>query len=508
MSLKHNIVFNFVSQVYVTVLSIVMLPLYLKYLGSEAFGLVAFSAAIQAWFQIMDVGLTPTLGRETARFQGGGCTGESLRSLLRSMEVIFIGTALAAGLAINLSSSWIASTWLNAQALPLQEVENSITLMGLVLALRWLSGPYRGAINGFERITWLCTFNAIAATFRFVIILPVFIFIGKSPTYFFAFQVCVAAVELLVLITKTYQLVPALNGPTKYRWGLNWVPLREVAKFSSGIAYASGAWVLLTQTDKLILSKLLTLTDYAYFSLAAQVASGLLVLTTAISSTVVPRLSRLDAEGKQEELIRTYRQVTQMVTAIATSVALILSVFDEQILLVLTGDATIAKSSAKILSLYAFGNGIYAIGTLQTYLQFAKGDLKLHVTGNTLLVLFVVPALIASSINFGAEGAGYCWLTATIIYFVFWVPRVHSRLYPNLNKVWHFRDVFVVSIFSFGGISIAKQISNIEGFLTNDRFALALSIAFLGLLTFATSSLGTAWMINFLKTQLGLHRRA
>ena len=71
MSLKHNILSNYVSQIYVTVIGIVMVPLYLKYMGAEAYGLVGFFAMLQAWFQLLDMGLTPTMSRETARYRGG-----------------------------------------------------------------------------------------------------------------------------------------------------------------------------------------------------------------------------------------------------------------------------------------------------------------------------------------------------------------------------------------------------------------------------------------------------
>jgi O-antigen/teichoic acid export membrane protein len=49
-SLKRNILANYVSQFYVTIIGIVAMPLYLRYLGVEAYGLVGFFAMLQAWF--------------------------------------------------------------------------------------------------------------------------------------------------------------------------------------------------------------------------------------------------------------------------------------------------------------------------------------------------------------------------------------------------------------------------------------------------------------------------
>jgi O-antigen/teichoic acid export membrane protein len=64
MSLKRNILANYASQTYVTLIGILMLPVYLRYMGAEACGLVGFFTMLNALFQLLDMGLTPTLARE------------------------------------------------------------------------------------------------------------------------------------------------------------------------------------------------------------------------------------------------------------------------------------------------------------------------------------------------------------------------------------------------------------------------------------------------------------
>src|SRR5258705_6676218 len=94
MSLKRNILSSYASQFYVTVIGIIMVPTYVKYMGAEAYGLVGFFAMLQAWFQLLDVGLTPTMSRETSRYRGGATDALSLRRLLRALEGLFIAVAL------------------------------------------------------------------------------------------------------------------------------------------------------------------------------------------------------------------------------------------------------------------------------------------------------------------------------------------------------------------------------------------------------------------------------
>jgi O-antigen/teichoic acid export membrane protein len=445
-SLKRNILANYASQIYVTFIGIVMVPVYVKYMGAEAYGLVGFFAMLQAWFQLLDMGLTPTMARETARFQGGRTDVLSLRRLLRVLEGVFVSLAAIGAALLGGGAHAIATNWLKVEVLPLGEVETAIQLIALIVALRLVCGLYRGAINGFERLVWLGGFNAAIATARFVLVIPLFIYVGASPTHFFVFQLLVAIAELILLVTKTYSLLPrvVIVGQGTAPW--DWMHFRGVLKFSLSIAFTSSVWVLVTQTDKLVLSKLLTLTDYAYFSLAVLVAGGVLVLSGPISAALMPRMARLVAERNEEGLIEIYRSASRLVAAIIVPAVLVLAFFADKVLIAWTGDMAISVMAAPVLTLYAVGNGVLALAAFPYYLQFAKGDLKLHVIGNMIFLLFLIPAVIWAASHFGAIGAGYAWLVANVIYFVVWIPLVHKRFSPSLHLRWLSADVGAITV--------------------------------------------------------------
>ena len=168
MSLKKNILANYASQLYITLIGIVTVPLYIKYMGAEAYGLVGFFAMLQAWFNLLDMGMTPTIARETACFRGGASDALKYRLLIRSLEGIFLLIALIGSLSIYLSSVYIANNWLKSSQLPIIEIKNTIELIAIVIALRWMSGLYRSIISGSERLVWLSKYNLIIATLRFV----------------------------------------------------------------------------------------------------------------------------------------------------------------------------------------------------------------------------------------------------------------------------------------------------------------------------------------------------
>ncbi len=443
MSLKKNILANYASQIYVTLVGILMLPMYLKYMDAEAYGLVGFFTMLQVWFNLLDMGLTPTVARETARFRGGATDALSYRRLLRALQLIFFAVALLGGGVLFVSSELIATEWLKVQNLPLAQVQLALQLMAVGVALRWLAGLYRGCISGSEQLVWLSGFNAFVASLRFIGVLPVLIWVGHSPAVFFTYQLLVAVVALAGLVAKAYGSFPAVPSGQALGWSSSslFAPIKPVLKFSLTIAFTSSVWVMATQTDKLVLSKLLPLADYGYFTLAVLAASGVMMLSGPISGALLPRMARLQAEGNEEGLINLYRNATQMVAVIAIPACLVLAFFAEQVLWVWTGDAHAAAQAAPVLRLYALGNGFLAMAAFPYYLQFAKGDLKLHLIGNAIFVLLLLPSLVWATWTYGTIGAGYAWLVSNAIFFFAWVPLVHVRFVKGLHQRWLVRDL-------------------------------------------------------------------
>lgn len=434
MSLRKNILANYASQLYVTAVGIVMVPLYIRYMGAEAYGLVGFFAMLQAWFNLLDMGLTPTMARESARYHGGASTAMEYRRLARALEGVFAVVAVLGGGALFALSGAVAARWLNASQLPLDEVTSSLQLMALVVALRWMCGLYRGVITGAEKLVMLSGLNSLVATLRFVAVVPLLIFVSASPRTFFSFQLAVAIFELLALAWFAYRLLPAIPQGHRILW--QWAPLKPVLKFSLSIAFTSSVWVMVTQTDKLVLSKILPLEDYGYFTVAVLVANGIMVISGPVSSALMPRMARLHAEGQAVAIIDSYRQATRIVLSTAMPAAMMMIFFAPQVVWAWSGDAMIVQRSSSILRLYAAGYAILVMAAFPYYIQYAKGDLRLHLVGSAIFVVFLVPGIIVAANTYGALGAGGVWLTLNVLYLSLWTPFVHRRVARGFHLSW------------------------------------------------------------------------
>jgi O-antigen/teichoic acid export membrane protein len=438
-TIRTNVAANYASQAFVAAAGLLTVPVYIRLMGAEAFGLIGFNTLLQAWFMLLDTGLTAALARQASLYNGGEDNADLLAALKKVLETVFTGIGVAGALAFILLAPVVARDWLRVVALDEAQVARSIGLMGVVVAFRWQSALYRGTITGFERQVWLGGANVVIAALRFILPIPLLVFVDNGPVAFFGLQVVVALLEMLVMRRKVSALMPRVVGR-----GVEWRVLRPVMAFSAGIAFTSIIWVLVTQSDKLILSRLLPLTEFGHYSMAVQLAMAITLLNTPFTTAILPNMTRIHAGGDPADLMLMFRRATQLVTLAVAPATIVLVALGREVLVAWTGDAALASDVAPVLGLYATGNALMAIAALSYYLQYAHGHVRLHIRGQLLFALLYLPLLAFGVYMAGAVGAGWCWAAANGVYLVLWAPLAVRSLTGSGIIRWLTRDIAVI----------------------------------------------------------------
>lgn len=489
MSIKHNSIANYFGQSYMLLIGVIITPLYMEYLGAEAYGLVGFFALMQAWLALLDLGLSPTLGRQVAFARGLENGFDFFRRLLKSFEVIFLVLAIVIILTIVISSEWLGRSWIKAELLDNGIIAYCISLMGVMIGFRWFSGLYRSGINGLEDQVWLNIANAFLVSLKFIGALVLLAYFSQDVRHFFEYQLIIGILELIVFGHRFYKKLPNTQNPPPIVY-FDFAAVKRVAPFALSIAYTAGIWVLITQSDKIILSGILPLAEFGYFSLIALVAGSITMLSGPINQAILPRMTMLIAQGQHYEMLNIYRQGSQIVTFICFAVALIIGFFAEPLLYAWTGDITAATWGAEILIWFSLGNGFLAISGLQYTLQSAFGKLKLHVIGSTISVLIQVPLIFYAAINYGAVGAGIAWFAFRLLWFIFWMPIIHRQFVPGFHLKWLYKEI--LPILSFLIFSTFLLSFNINLSLSQNRFSIFLQIVLTGILLLAMSAISSS----------------
>jgi len=419
-------------------MGLAFIPLYIKYLGIEAYGLIGLFALLQAWLSLLDMGMTPTLGREMARFTGGSHSAQSIRDLLRSIEVIALGIAVLIAGGIALGANWIATSWLQAEALPAEVVAQAFMVMGLVTAIRFMESVYRSSIVGLQRQVLYNVVNSAMVTLRGLGAVGVLVWVSASIEAFFIWQGLVSIATLIILAVTTYASLPRAERTGRFSLEV----LRGVWKFAGGMIGITFLALLLTQVDKILLSKLLSLSDYGYYTLAAVVAGALYMVIAPITQAFYPRLCELHARNDQAALIDTYHKGAQLVSVFAGSVAIVVILFAETFLRLWTQDPDLAQRTSTLLSLLMLGNLLNGLMHIPYMTQLAHGWTRLAVRINIVAVAVIVPAILWATPRFGAEGAAWVWVGLNSGYVLIGVHFMYRRILGTEKWRWYAQDVF------------------------------------------------------------------
>lgn len=484
-SLKKNIIANYIGQAYKALIGIVMMPIYLSYLGSEAFGLIGFYIMLQSWMQLLDIGMKPTLARESSKYRAGSINIIELRTVLRTLEVIFVVTGFLMAFSMIYSSNYIATSWLNLKKLDVSTVTFSISIMALVVGTRWITSLYGGIVSGLERQVWLNSFEILSNTFRFVLIIFPLEIYGPKIEVFFVYQILVSIFELIVINLFVYKNLENTKAKITYSFDV----LKKIYKFSFAIAFGSIVWVIVTQIDKLVLSKYISLEEYGYFSLAIVIANGVFVLGNAISSAIMPRMTIYSEQKKYLELEKLYFLAIEIVLLIVVPITSILVFYGEEVLYLWTKDLVAAKNASEILKWYVLGNAMVSMGAFAYYLQYAKGDLILHLKGNIIYAIMLIPLQIYIASNFGPINTGILWFIANLAIVLFWIGFIHKRFLEGKHLLWLWRNtkMFLAGYIVAYGMSFIVKINLIYSFEELAKLIFIGIISFLSTFIFSTN---------------------
>lgn len=428
---------SYIGQCWSAIMGLAFIPIYIRYLGMEAYGLVGVFAIIQAWLVLLDIGITPTLNREMARFTAGAHSAQSIRDLLKSAEMICFGLATAIALTVWAASGYLASDWLKIEKLPTSTVAQAIAIIALVVSLRFVEGIYRGSLFGLQRLVWYSGASALLATIRHAGAVAVLAYLSPTIQAFFVWQGLVSLMSTALFCVAVHRALPAAPSNPKF----SREAVAEVWRFAGGIIGITFLALLLTQVDKVLLSRLLTLEHFGYYTLAATIVGVVYQLVAPITQAMYPRMVELVTRQDHPQLVAVYHQGAQLVTILTAPAAFLLSFFAIGVVFMWSGDIVLAEKTGPILSVMVIGTFLHGLMHLPYQLQLAYGWTGLAVKSNIVAVLILTPAILWVAPRYGGLGAAAVWVILNVGYTFVGIQFMHRRLLVGQRWSWYFADV-------------------------------------------------------------------
>ena len=209
-------------------------------------------------------------------------------SLLRTLGVVYIGIAVVIPMLTTFAAPWIGAHSLQAKFLPTSTVTQAVMLMGVNLACRWPIShwvliAHRLARSGCDEhgSEHLRRDHAIAVLASSV----------RSIQAFFVVQAAFGLLQVIVLRMLARRALGECDAPYDFS------DLKRVWHFSAWMGGVAITGLLVSQFDKIVLSRIVPLESFAHYMLAALLVSGLQIFTMPAFNTLYPKFSALIARG-------------------------------------------------------------------------------------------------------------------------------------------------------------------------------------------------------------------
>lgn len=442
-----NIIANFVGRGGSVLLALALVPLYVKWMGIEAYGLLSICTTIQALVSLFDLGFSSVLAREAAKIaptENHRHTG--LADLFRTFEVVMWGLTAALITAGLLFLPHIATNWIEAKTLDGHIISKSFALIACAAAIRLPIALYTGLLTGLQKQVSANMILFSGNLLRGLGSIGVLLAFDNSVVAYFAWLLISSLVELAFAMYMAW----STQGAQFLKARFQQAQLRENWKFAKGVIYITLTAAAIAQLDKLFLSKLLSLEQFGYYALGATVAYGLFNLVYPICIAASPRFTHLLHSGETTRLSATYHLFAQLCTVMAIPVALILIFYGNEILTLYLRNQEQALKVEPFLRLITLGAAMAILSPLPHALQISSGWTGLISICNTVFALLYMSTLLLVTPTQGVEATITAWILLNGMYLICLAWFMHRRLLPGEFWKWLIEDIGGPVLLGFG----------------------------------------------------------
>jgi O-antigen/teichoic acid export membrane protein len=451
-----NVVANYISRIWSFISVFLFVPIYVKILGLESYAVINFYNVILAVMLFADAGLSSTLNREIARYTDKVYLG----NMLFTIEKLYFFITSSIVILIFFLSNFIANKWLHSNTISIEEISHYITLMGIAVALQLFTTLENSGLMGLEKQVLANTIQVTGSILRSAVVL-IPLFFSPTLTTFFTWQIFI---NLLIFITTRYYLWSFIksNYVNKFQFEI----LKTVGKFAGGMMLMSIIASLNSQIDKILISKIFTLKEFGYYSLAGMLSQIPVIIITPIALALLPRMVKLITNKKQTDLIKLFHSNSYIIASISSAGAISIFIFTHQLVFVWTKDMNIANNIDQVTRVLLIGNIFLAFQYMPYHLAIANGHTKTNVNAGIITVLLIIPAIMFFVKKFQLIGATFPWLMMNILAFLYLGYILINKFLPGNFLDWLIKATLTPLIVSIivGGIYFTLATKHIDGY--------------------------------------------
>jgi O-antigen/teichoic acid export membrane protein len=429
--LARNAYINLVSQLAPVLIAIFAIPLLIKVLGTERFGVLALAWVVMGYFGFFDFGLGRATTKFVAEYHARNET-EAVPELVWSSITVHLFLGLLGGGLLALITPWLTQSVLNIPGPLLSETRISFYLLAASVPLIVATAALRGVLEAIQRFDLVNVIKLPASVLNYLGPLAVLYFI-RGLVAVILFLVVTRAVVLLAHLVLCLRVMPELSRGFRF----NAARVSPMLGFGGWLTVFSFVGPSIASIDRFMIGAFVSLSAVTYYTTSFEAVTKLTVFSASLLAVLFPAFTTMTVT-RYLEVRRLYlRALKYLLVLVAPIVGVILALAYE--LLSLWVAPEFALDSAPVARWLAVGILIHILGHVSFTVLQGIGRAEVPAKLQLVQLPFYVLLVWALVSLLGITGVAIAWtLRATIDALMLFVAANKLLPSPTKNSEEHF----------------------------------------------------------------------
>jgi O-antigen/teichoic acid export membrane protein len=405
--LVRNTVLNLVGQGAPLVVALFAIPVLIKGLGTERFGVLTLAWMLIGYFSLFDLGLGRALTKLVADRLGAG-REEELPAVVRTSLLLLLLLGAAGSLMVALVSPLLVHRLLKIPAAVQPDALRAFYLLSVSLPLVISAIGLRGVLQAHQRFGLINTVRIALGVFTFLgplLVLP----FSRSLVPVVAVLAVARLFAWLVYLLACLRIIPALGGRARIRRAA----LGPMLRFGGWITVSNIVSPLMVYLARFFIGALISMTAVTYYVTPYELVTKLSLIPGALTAVLFPAFATSFAQDRQRTAALFVRGV-KCLFLVLFPLALVIVALARPGLNLWLGQE-FARHSTVVLQLLAVGMFLNCLAHAPFALIQATGRPDLTAKLHLLELPIYLPALWWLTGAYGIVGAAVAWLARVTV---------------------------------------------------------------------------------------------
>lgn len=441
--LTKNIFYNLLGQFLLVILGFVAVKYVFRHLGGDALGIIYFTLTLNTILAaVLELGISSVTVREVSSH----FTSEPvyIRELIRTFSLFYWTAYLVLALVIYYGAPILITHWIHLETMDPATATEAVRILGISAVIVLPRMLYASLFVGLQRMEFNNGIDVVTGGLQQLGAAIILVNGGGFFDVVWWMGICfVLSVGAYIFFCGRFfpwrALVPGFSSGV----------VRRNFTFACNMTSITILAMILTQIDKLMVSKFLSVDMFGFYGFISNLVSRMTLITNSVAQALFPSFSILFKDENRERLMKQYRQLHNLICLTTIPVFAVITFASVPMLSFLFNE-DIARMLFFPITLLCVG--YYMNGTLSVpcVFSYAVGRPDILSKANLYALFIMIPLAGVLIYAFGLTGAALSWVLYHVFAYAYMVPKICSESLRIPASEWYYH---IVKIFMLTGVS-------------------------------------------------------